>query len=163
MKTKNSNLVVAIFATVLVVILAGVLVAWMSGVFRDKKNDIDSGTGKINNVLGNMSNFDFDYYDDTTISGETLLELIEEVQIKNEELAIAVLTLANQGDGGESIRYYSRVLSSTNEFVSGSVPATLDQSSKSNSDYITPSGKFIGRVLRNQNDEVTGILFTQKK
>jgi lipopolysaccharide export LptBFGC system permease protein LptF len=163
MKTKNSNMVVAIFATVLVVILAGVLVAWMTGVFRDKKNDIDSGTGKITNALGSMSSFDFDYYDDATISGETLLELIEEVTARDEELSIAVQTLANQGSTS-AIRYYNRaLLPSTNEFDTGSQPSVLNQSSKSNSDYITPSAKFIGQVLRNQNEEVTGILFTQRK
>ncbi len=162
MKTKKSNLIVAILIAVIGVILAGVLIAWMTGMFKDKKKELNSGTDKINHSYGSLADFDVQVYDGATINGESVVELIEEAVDEDEELSIAVRTLANKNREIPITIYYNRALTGTNAINSGGIVTTLNNVVSSDN-YITPSAYFIGEVLRNINDEVTGILFVQKK
>jgi FlaG/FlaF family flagellin (archaellin) len=163
MKTKHGDLVAKVLITAVIVVLAGLLIAWMAGVFKDKKQDLNSGTGKINNTINSMADFDLQTYDGDTISGKTLTELIKEVVKKNPELSIAVKTLVNAKKGTPVTIYYNKVLDANNAINASGTATTLDQSNKSSDNYITPKADFLGEVLRNSNNEITGILFTQQK
>ena len=93
MRTKNSEIAVKIFLLVVSVILVGLIIAWSTGVFKDKRNDLNQGTEKINDVLGTMADFDLLVYDGNIISGERVADLIEEVMRKI-DMAIGVKTIA---------------------------------------------------------------------
>lgn len=163
MRTKYSELVVKILIAAIVVVLAGLLIAWMAGLFKDKKQDLNSGTQKIDTAIHSMADFDFASYDGDTISGKTLAKLIEEVVAKNPEVSIAVQTLVNENKGTPVTIYYNKALNTSNAINSSGTVTTLDQSNKSNDNYITPTGDFIGTVLKNSNVEITGIKFIQQK
>lgn len=92
-----------------------------------------------------------------------MISLIQEVDNEDSEFSIAVQTYANANKSKPVTIYYNRVLSSpANNIISGT-PATLNKENKSSDDYITPTATFYGEVLKNPNDEVTGILFVQRK
>lgn len=163
MKTKNSNIIISILIAVLVIILAGLLIAWMTGLFKSKKENLNSGTEKINDAFGSMADFDMDVYNGATIDGDTLINLIEEIVYKNEDFSVAIQTLANQREATPVTVYYNRSLTAANGINTSGTVTVLNQTNVSDNNYITPSTNFLGETLRNTNNEITGILFIQQK
>lgn len=164
MKTKNADFVNKILFVVIAAILSGLLIAFMIGFYRDKRQELNTSTGKIKAATNSVANIDFEAYNGTTISGESLIALIKELVEKNDELSIAVQTNANSSLSPAVTAYYNRALDSSNNITTAAVSVLADdQYRKSNTNYITPTGNFYGEILRNSNDEVTGILFVQRK
>ncbi len=162
MKTKKSNILVVILFAVILVILAGAFLAWMTGMFKGKKKELNSGAEKINETVSSLVDFDVEIYNGASVNGESLVELIEEQVYKGKDISIAVQTLANQSRQIPVTIYYNRALTTDNAIDPNGSVTTLNQNISSDN-YITPSANFIGKVLRNTNNEVTGILFVQKK
>ncbi len=144
MRTKNSDIAVKIFLVVVAVILVGLIIAWSTGVFKDKKNDLNKGTEKINNAISSMVEFDMLMYDDNSISGDALVDLIE--RVCKEQLDLSIVVKTNQNNTGTT---YTK-----------SATPTLTPN-KTDDGYINPNGLFRGEVTRNENDVITGITFTQ--
>lgn len=166
MKLHRAELVAKILMTAVIVVLVGLLIAWTVGVFKDKKQDLNSGSEKIDGSINAMAEFDLLVYDDKSIDGDSLVKLITDVVSKNPELSVEVQTLVNAKKTTPVIIYYNRFLGAGNVIdTSGKVGTTtaLDQSSKSSDNYITPTANFEGKILKNPNNEITGILFTQQK
>jgi len=163
MKTKKSNLIPMIIGVVVVLILAGLFFSWQMGWFKGKKQDIDGATTKLDTSIGAMSDFDVTLYDGGSISGDEIVELINNVVAKGPELSIAVQTLVNAKKATPITIYYNKALTNGNAINTSGTITTLDQSNKSNDNYLTPSAAFLGKSLRNSNNEITGILFIQQK
>lgn len=144
MKTKNSDIAVRIFLVVVGVILAGLMIAWSVGVFKDKKKDLNDGTDRINKTISSMSEFDLLAYDGASISGSLLLELIES---KPDDVQILYITL--------------KELKGSNSPTPSAYPSPTP--SKSDSRYINPNGIFKGEVKRNDNGIIDKIIFTQQE
>ncbi len=142
MITKNSDITVKIFMVVVAVILVGLIIAWSTGVFRDKRNDLNEGTRKINNVINSMAEFDMLVYDGGTITGSILMELIKDAADGKLDVNITYRTL-QMGENAEPISYPS------------------PEPAKNDGKYINPRGRFIGEVTRNDNEVITGVIFTQ--
>ncbi len=156
MKTKNSSdLVVKIFLIVVAVILVGLLIAWSTGVFKDKKQDLNEGTEKIDQVLSSVADFDLLVYDGYTINGKSLTDLIVDMQNKEATLSVGVKTLAG------SIQYYNYSVTADNNL--GAVVTITPSTSKADDDYINPSARFLGDIVKNINNEIVCIMFTQQK
>lgn len=158
MKTKKSDLVVNILITVLVVVLAGLLIAWTTGMFKDKKKAINDGTEKIDGVISSVAEFDLLAYDDNTIRGDVLVDLIKEFKNRDAQLAIWVLTLDNMPTG---TNYNYNFDPGTN--MLGIAAEDTPPTDKSAAGYITPTASFVGKVLKNVNNEIVCIKFTQQK
>lgn len=140
MKTKNSDIAVKIFLVVVGVILVGLLVAWSTGVFKDKSKDLNDGTERINKVISSMAEFDLLAYDGATITGSLLLELIEEYRDSNVKILYATLK------------------DTTSTAYPSPAPGPSD------SGYINPNGIFKGEVKRNEDTNVIEeIKFKQQK
>jgi L-cystine uptake protein TcyP (sodium:dicarboxylate symporter family) len=166
MKTKKSDMISKIFLTAVIVVLVGLLIAWMMGVFKDKKQDINSSSVKIDSAISSVADFDLIYYEDKTIDGESLVKLIKDVVSKGPELSIEVQTLVNAKKTTPVIIYYNKFLGAGNvidDSGKNGKATALDQSSKSSDNYITPTASFRGEILKNSNNEIMGILFTQQK
>lgn len=154
MKTKRSELVVKILLAAITVVLVGLLIAWMAGLFKDKKQDLNSGTQKIDDAINSMADFDLQVYDGNTISGETLTELISDYKSKDVKVSIWVHTLDTTDT------YYNYSYTSSNL---GAVAIATPPASKATAGYITPSGNYLGEILKNSNDEIVCLKFTQQK
>jgi hypothetical protein len=156
MKTKNADFVYKIFFIVVGVILAGLLIAWLVGTYKDKKQEADAGTQKINSVTSSMADFDMTVYDGASIKGESLIDLITELKNKGVQVSIGVKTLAK-----DTADYYNYEFSDNN--LGGAEPTVIPPKDKAADGYITPTGNFVGDVIRNENDEIVCIEFTQQK
>lgn len=162
MKTKNSDIAVKIFLVVVAVILVGLLIAWSTGVFKDKRNDLNEGTERINNVLSSMAEFDLIVYDGASISGDTLVELINDVKEKELEIGIGVSTLANSSKS--NIKYYNHSIANESEGdILGSEITLAPTSDKTDNSYINPIGKFKGELKRDINENIIGLVFVQQR
>ena len=143
MKTKNSDIAVKIFLVVVAVILVGLIISWSTGVFKDKRNDLNDGTERINNAISSMMEFDLLAYDGGSITGDLLVDLIED---KDLDYSITVVTK----DSTTTKITYSK----------GPTPSLI--STNTDKDYINPNGTFKGAVTRNDNGIITAITFTQE-
>lgn len=165
MKSKNeSSLVVNIFLVVVVVVLVGLLIAWMTGVFKDKRQDLNNGTEKIDHVIGTISEFDLVVYDGYTMKGSSLVELINEYTTKEAPVAIGVQTLANMKGTSNKTTYYNySITSDSSGYNLGTKKSDTVPTVKTSDDYIAPNESFKGEILRNSNNDIIGILFVQQK
>lgn len=144
MKTKNSDIAVKIFLVVVAVILVGLIISWSTGVFKDKRNDLNDGTERINNAISSMVEFDLLAYDGGSITGDLLLDLIENVKDGKMDVTINYRTL-EMGPTATPLPYPT------------AAPIKTDEN------YINPNGNFIGEVTRNPNGVITGLIFTQQR
>jgi hypothetical protein len=133
MKTKNSDIAVKIFLVVVAVILVGLIIAWSTGVFKDKRNDLNEGTAKINSAISSMAEFDLLFYDGGTITGILLLDLIKE-----SDVTISYRTLENAN-------------------VSP-IPAPPTGNTDVNLNAL-----FKGEIVRDANNVITELIFTQQR
>ena len=155
MKTKRADeLVTKIIVLAIAVVLVGALIYWVMDVYKDKKRDADAANEKINTANQAMADFDLLVYDNKSISGATLKELIEEMNDNEVPVAIQVVTLANAT--GVEYNY-----SASNGLMVTLAPTPFPTNKISN-DYITPSANFVGEIIRNNNDEIVCIQFTQQ-
>lgn len=155
MKTKNSSgLVVGIVITLFVIILSGAVIVWGSGYFNQNKKTMDKSTAKIDKTIGSMTDFDLTVYDGKSIQGDALTELIAELKASNTAVSIGVDTLDSVAATNYNYEYTSSNL--------GAAVSLTPTTSKSEPSYINPNGTFVGEVIRNKNDDIIYILFTQQ-
>ncbi len=159
MKTKNSSgLIVGIVITVFVIIIVGVVILWSSGYFNQNKKTLDRSTSKIDKAIGSMAEFDLDIYDDKSMSGEALIDLIKELRDNQIVVSVGVKTLSIGASG--TPKYYNYGFSTD---ITPSPALTADPpKEKNNQDYVNPNGTFVGKVVRNKNDEIVLLEFTQQ-
>lgn len=141
MRTKNSDISVKIFLVVVAVIIVGIIVAWSTGVIKDKRKELNDGTERINNAISSMAEFDLLVYDGGTITGSLLLELIKSNEFGDVE--IRYKTLANPS-------------------VSPSPYPNADPG-VSAKEYINPNGIFEGKIKRDDNGVITALEFYQQE
>jgi len=154
MKTKKSELVPLIIGVVVVLILAGMFFSWQMGWFKGKKQDIDITTSKIDSGISTMADFDITVYDNGTIQGDTLAELISDYKTRDIKVSLWVHTL----DGTDT--YYNYAYTTNNL---GAVVTITPPPSKATAGYLTASANFLGDVFRNANNEIVCLKFTQQK
>lgn len=154
MRTKKSNMVVVLLLTLIGIIITGLFVAWMVGFVKDKKQSMNTSSDKTNSVISSIADFDTDAYDGKTINGSTLKELIKEYKKKDTKISIWVYTLDTTNS------YYNYNYESSNL---GAAVTITPPPSKTTAGYITPTESFLGEVIRNTNNEVVCLKFTQQK
>jgi len=160
MKTKKADFVYKIFFIVVGVILSGLLIAWLVGTYKDKKREADAGTQKINSVTSSMADFDLTVYDGMAIKGEALKELI--TTLKNREVKIAVRVITLEYKASKKKTDYIYEYDDSKDNISNVSTATFTDK-KTDSNYITPSGNFLGKVMKNKNNEIVCLSFEQQK
>lgn len=159
MKTKNSSsLVIGIIGIAVIVILLGILIAWGLGLFKDKKQEANAATAKIDSATQSMADFDLLAYDDYTIKGGSLIDLITEYKTKDVQVSLWVYTL------DKISTYYNYALTTTTSTSDlGAAVTVTPPASKSADGYITETANFLGSVIRNENNQIVCLKFTQQK
>jgi hypothetical protein len=164
MKTKNaSNLVVGIVLTLFTIIIVGVVILWGSGYFGQNKKTLDKSTAKIDKAIGSMSEFDLEVYDGKSIRGDALEELIRDLREDQVVVSIGIKTLST-GTSGVA-KYYNYGFGGKDDTADITPSPALTSNppkEKNSADYVNPNGTFQGKVVRNKNDEIVLIEFTQQ-
>ncbi len=123
-------------------------------VAREAKTTATNGAKQINEVNGEFAENNKTIYDGASVSGSEVINLIR--KFKNDDIGIIVKTNKSTNQYGNNIDI------STGEMINTITTKTyyLDTPNTSSS-YINPSAVFLGSVIRDGNNVITAISFTQ--
>lgn len=146
--TNGMKLLILAASAIIVCVVCGVGFY----VTREGKSSVNNATGQFTSMSSSYNDVDKSLYDGLTISGTELVSLIESYTGTSDftegVFTIKVNTLSN--------------LAPTPSGTPAVYPTTVAQK-KSDANYINPTGKFEGKVKRNENDIIVNITFTQTK
>ena len=119
---------------------------------REARETASGGANQINKLNTEFVESDKTIYDGATVSGSEVVNVIK--KFKKEKIGIFVKT-------NRCSTYYNNSFDTrTGEFV-GAVNTNYDPTDASSEFYINPYGKFQGKIMRDENDVITGIIFEQ--
>ncbi|MBH1940636.1 hypothetical protein I5677_07020 [Mobilitalea sibirica] len=144
---------ILIFAASIIVVC--VLVAVGFKLAKEGKSSVNAGTSQINTMSAEYSSIDITVYDNCTILGSELVNLINKIVDKQEYLSIVVRTL----DGSRTDYNYS--FDFTTSELSGEGTKTIT-TNKALGSYINKSAEFQGSIKRDENNNIICIWFEQK-
>ncbi|NLG02977.1 MAG: hypothetical protein GX567_03945 [Clostridia bacterium] len=137
----------AIVITLVLVSLGFVLLNKATGSVDQQLSDMDQQQQKIMDQK-------YTKYDGITVTGAEVLNALE--SFKDGEIAIKVITIKTTST------YYYSLTSSGDLATTGAFSADYSKAKdKTDNNYINPSGKFEGAIIRDKNQTITGIQFTQ--
>lgn len=119
----------------------------------------NSGTAQVKNVAKNFSSVELTVYDGRPTSGSVVVELVNQLLEDKPELSIWVKTKANGSTGA----YYNKSMntSSPYKFTTTPTPMPSIPTSLTSNDYINPDAQFMGKIYKDENDNIICIGFTQ--
>ena len=135
------------------VIITCVVVGLGFYIAREAKDTATNGAGQITMLNSEFSNNDKTIYDGITVSGSEVLNAIK--KFKDEEISVKVVT-------SKSTTYYNYSLDTSEKNIENkSTSSVTDAKKAASKNYINPNGKFEGEIIRDSNDYIIGICFTQ--
>ncbi len=136
------------------VIITCVVVGLGFYIAREAKDTASGGAGKISSLNSEFSENDKTLYDGMTVSGNEVVNAIR--KFDKEKIGIKEVT------GKSTTCYINNISTNENELSGQGATSDLKNASDSkNKNYINPNGKFNGKVLRDANNSIIGIKFSQ--
>jgi hypothetical protein len=121
---------------------------------REANATATSGVGQISKMNKDVSESDKSMYDGMDVSGSEVINIIN--KFKTDDISIKVKTK-------KSIIYYIKNLTNTDtELGSTSSASVKDAQTISSVYYINQQAQFTGEVLRDANDTIIGLSFSQQ-
>lgn len=134
------------------VIITCVVVGLGFYISREAKDTASKGAGDISSLNSEFSDSSKTIYDGMNVSGNEVVNAIK--KFENDTVGIKVVT-------GKGTACYGNVVSDSGEVTQGSVSTLASARDSANKNYINPNGKFLGKVIRDSNNTIVGISFTQ--
>lgn len=151
---NEANPVIKFMAGIALVL---VVVGIITGIVIATSKKAQTLSDEINKTADNLLETKYTQYDGEAISGSSLLNLIKTTYSDDDEIYIQVKTKANTSG-------VSYVCDSTPKKLEATAEKALikDATTKSHNNYITPTAKFMGEVIRNSNEAIIGLVFEQQ-
>ena len=121
---------------------------------REASDTASSGTGQINELQAQFADTSKTMYENTEVSGSEVINVIR--KFSDEMIGVKVQTKKNTS-------YYIYQFNDTDGSLKNA--STLDYKSAQNAtsaNYINPTGRFLGAVIRDANGTITGLSFVQQ-
>ncbi|MBQ6814117.1 MAG: hypothetical protein IJP13_01100 [Lachnospiraceae bacterium] len=120
---------------------------------REAKDTASNGANQINRLNSEFVESDRVIYDGATVSGSEVLNVIKKFQ--NEKIGILVKT-------NKSETFYGYVFDEDTGDMVKQLDTEYTLATDSNNDlYINPYVNFVGKLVRDKNEVITGIIFEQ--
>lgn len=120
---------------------------------REARDTAASGAGQISKLNAEFNESDKVMYDGLNVSGSEVVNVIN--KFKNGDIAIQVNTK-------KCSTYYVNVLDDKQTGINGSSSASIKTAQNSlSSVYINPNAQFLGSIIRDVNNTIIGIIFSQ--
>ena len=120
---------------------------------REAKDTASNGANQINKLNSEFVESDKVIYDGATVSGSEVINVIK--NFKNEKLGILVKT-------NKSKTYYGYSFDENDGDINGQVNSkNVDPTDSDSVNYVNPYVNFVGRIIRDKNEVITGIVFEQ--
>ena len=154
-KLTDATKILIFSATVIIVCILCAIGFKMVG---EGKSAVSNGTNQYNNMAAEYSDINLTTYDGTSVLGSQVVNLIEKIAEKDQELAVKVITKAG------TTTSYNRVVSGTapDYSLSATGASKTVKTDISASDYINPSAQFNGKIYKNTNGIIVIVEFTQQ-
>ena len=120
---------------------------------REAKDTASNGSNQINKLNSEFVESDKVIYDGATVSDSEVINVIK--KFKNEKIGILVKT--NKSD-----TYYGYSFDlKDGDIISQVTDKDVDPTDSDGESYINPYVNFEGRIVRDKNEVITGIVFEQ--
>ena len=120
---------------------------------REAKDTASNGANQINKLNSEFVESDKVIYDGATVSGSEVVNVIK--KFKNEKLGILVKT-------NKCETYYGYSFDETDGDIIAQVNSkNIDPTDSDCVNYVNPYVNFVGRIIRDKNEVITGIVFEQ--
>lgn len=120
---------------------------------REAKDTASNGANQINKLNSEFVESDKVIYDGATVSGSEVINVIK--KFKNEKLGILVKT-------NKSKTYYGYSFDENDGDIIAQVNSkNIDPTDSDSVNYVNPYVNFVGRIIRDKNEVITGIVFEQ--
>lgn len=121
---------------------------------REARDTAANGAGQISRLNAEFNESDKIMYDGLEVSGSEVVNVVN--KFKNNDLSIKVTTK-------KGTYYYNNGLNADGSELKEGSGASIKEAQKSTStNYINPNEQFLGSVIRDANNTIIGISFTQK-
>lgn len=120
---------------------------------REAKDTASNGANQINKLNSEFVQSDRVIYDGATVSGSEVLNVIK--KFKNDKLGILVKT-------NKSETFYNYEFDEVTGDITKKMNTDHEYAVDSDSEmYINPYVNFVGKLIRDKNEVITGIVFVQ--
>lgn len=154
---ENATKAIIIGASIVITLAIVTIGFTIYGIGRDAS---DKATEKIGGMANSIMDEEYEKYHNTTIRGSEVVRAIKKIQDSGDYIGVQVTT-----HKASSIWYVYDASDIDNLSVAGggwgSDPLD-DAQDVTNTNYINPSAKFNGTVLRDSNDRIAAISFDQE-
>ena len=136
------------------IIITCIIISLGFYIAREASDTASSGTGQINELQAEFADTSKTMYENTEVSGSEVINVIR--KFSDEMIGIKVQTKKNTS-------YYIYQFSDSDGSLKNA--STLDYKSAQNAtsaNYINPTGRFLGAVIRDANGTITGLSFVQQ-
>lgn len=136
------------------IIITCIIISLGFYIAREASDTASSGTGQINELKAEFADTSKTMYDNTEVSGSEVINVIR--KFGDEMIGVKVQTKKNTS-------YYIYQFSDTDGTLKNA--SSLDYKSAQNTasaNYINPTGRFLGAVVRDANGTITGLSFVQQ-
>ncbi|MBO5154470.1 MAG: hypothetical protein J6C00_09000 [Eubacterium sp.] len=136
------------------IIITCIIISLGFYIAREASDTASSGTGQINELQAEFADTSKTMYENTEVSGSEVINVIR--KFGDEMIGIKVQTKKNTS-------YYIYQFSDADGSLKNA--STLDYKSAQNAasaNYINPTGRFLGSVVRDANGTITGLSFVQQ-
>ena len=136
------------------IIITCIIISLGFYIAREASDTASSGTGQINELQAEFADTSKTMYENTEVSGSEVINVIR--KFSDEMIGIKVQTKKNTS-------YYIYQFSDADGSLKNA--SSLDYKSAQNAasaNYINPTGRFLGAVVRDANGTITGLSFVQQ-
>ncbi len=129
-------------------------------ILRQGQGILKNSTEKIGEISSDIEESEFTMYEDQKISGSEVVNLVR----KYDDKRMGIYVETGKDTNGEW--YINNISGITSNDYIGEISSSGEKISKmideNNNEYVNPSGKFLGKVIRNENDTIIGLYFVQQ-
>ena len=136
------------------IIITCIIISLGFYIAREASDTASSGTGQINELQAEFADTSKTMYENTEVSGSEVINVIR--KFSDEMIGVRVQTKKNTS-------YYIYQFSDADGSLKNA--SSLDYKSAQNAasvNYINPTGRFLGAVVRDANGTITGLSFVQQ-
>ena len=136
------------------IIITCIIISLGFYIAREASDTASSGTGQINELQAEFADTSKTMYENTEVSGSEVINVIR--KFSDEMIGI-------KGQTKKNTSYYRYQCSDADGSLKNA--SSLDYKTAQNAvsaNYINPTGRFLGSVVRDANGTITGLSFVQQ-
>lgn len=180
---KRNRIEISVKGLILAVVVIVALIICSAALFivNEAQSAVNGSSNQFSKMVGQYAEDESVLYDNTVITGDKVVEVINDVCGNDKEISVTVVTNMNtQTPSGQNgmittdAKTYSKATNNSKAVVirldnsecsitpSGEGYRLAGNSDRTNKDYINPMAAFRGTVHKNENGMVDNILFIQQ-